>query len=67
MQHQHALGLTVLMLKSVLLIAFAGAASDDISISTIDVSKLDADDAISKLLAQNQALTAHASRLKNIR
>jgi hypothetical protein len=43
-----------------------GAAGDDISISTIDVAGLDPEDAVSKLVAQNQALAAHASRLKNI-
>lgn len=46
--------------------ASAGGAKDDVSISTIDVTGLDPEEAISKLVAQNNALIAHASRLKNI-
>ena len=43
-----------------------GQSSDDISISTIDVTALDPEEAVQKLVAQNSALTAHASRLRNI-
>ena len=42
------------------------AGSEDISISSIDVTSLDPEEAIAKLRAQNNALIAHIGRLKNV-
>jgi seryl-tRNA synthetase len=44
----------------------AGPASDELSVSTIDVAGLEPEEAIAKLLAQNNALTSHIGRLRNV-
>lgn len=44
----------------------AGPGHDDISVSTIDVSALEPEEAIAKLVAQNNALTQHAGRMRNL-
>ena len=44
----------------------AGAGHDDLSVSTIDVSALEPEEAVAKLVAQNKALTQHAGRMRNL-